>query len=399
MVNLFFDHITDVGIPYPNLGHVVAKPGQPQWYKFDNQWPYVSHFRPLLYFKRAGQEHQLVSHTNDFEFAWYPIAFGWFDFAIDYLRLIPEPTTALIRNNKLCVMFYYHEGDDPERIRERLDDLCAAHDLPSNCYRLISSNARAKSLERCFYFDDHEHFFRYINHDQAPPPVTKTARDLDFIFTCLVRRPSDWRLVMMADLWASGLLEKSQWSFNTVSHAVNLDLANLPLNLALIEGIQGHIEEFKSMTPKFCDELSESQHNDHTKVNADLYSKSMCNIVLETLYETEHNAGGFVTEKTWKCIKFGQPFVIVGAAGTLKLLREAGYRVFDSVIDNSYDEIADPTQRWLALKKTIAAIKHRSDDRAAWWRNCLHDVYHNQKLFQNRHITGLTALVDFMNHE
>jgi len=166
-----------------------------------------------------------------------------------------------------------------------------------------------------------------------------------------------------------------------------------------MENIQNHIEEFKSLTPKFCDELLESQHNDHTQVNEDLYTKSMCNIVLENLYETEHHHGRFITEKTWKCIKFGQPFVLVGAAGSLRLLREAGYRVFDSVIDNSYDEIADPTQRWLAIKKTITAIKHCSDDRAAWWRNCLHDLYHNQKLFLNRHITGLVPLIDFMNHE
>jgi len=227
MVNLFFDHITDVGVPYPNLGHVVAKPDHPGWHEFDNQWPYVSHFRPILYFKRAYQEYQLVSHHDDFKFAWYPIGIAWFDYTIDYLRLMPETIITLIRHGKVGVIFYYYGGDDPETILKRLDDLCTVHDLPNNCYRIISSNTKAKSLERCFYFDDHEYFFRNLNHDQAPLPITKTPRDLDYIFTCLVRQPDDCQLVMMTDLWASGLLEKSQWSFNTVNHAVSLDPARL----------------------------------------------------------------------------------------------------------------------------------------------------------------------------
>lgn len=399
MVNFFFDSVTERGIPYPNLGHLVARPGQPQWRNFDNQWPYVTHFRPLLYLKRAAQPHQILYHGHsEFKRAWYPIAFGWFDFSIDYIRLIPEETRRLISERRLQILFYYHEGDNPELIKQRLDSMCVSNGLPTDCYRFISSNTRAQKLDQCFYFDDHENFFRFINYDQIANKVSQAPPVMDYIFTCLVRQPKDWRAIIMSDLWRSKVLEQSQWSFNTVNQRMSINVDRLPFDLSLLPGIQESLKEFESVTPKFCDDLSEAQHNDHTDVNVDVYTRSMCNIVFETHYEADNSHGAFVTEKVWKCIKYGQPFVVVGTAGTLGVLRSAGYRVFDAVIDNSYDDIPDPTQRWLALKNTIENIKQRSNDRGAWWRDCLHDLYHNQKLFDSRLITGLIPLMDYLEH-
>ena len=400
MVNFFFDSITNSGIPYPNLGHSVARPGQPQWRNIDSQWPYITHFRPLLYFKRAAHSYQVLSHGHsEFNRAWYPIAFGWFDFSVDYIRLIPEETRRLISDRKLQILFYYHEGDNPELIKHRLNSMCVSNNLPTDCYRFVSSNTQAEKLDQCFYFDDHENFFRFINQGQTATTVSRTPPAMDYIFTCLVRQPKDWRAIVMADLWRSKLLDQSQWSFNTVNQRRSVNVARLPFDLSLLPGIQESLKEFESVTPKFCDDLSEAQHNDHTDINVDMYTRSMCNVVFETHYEADNSHGAFVTEKVWKCIKYGQPFVVVGTAGTLSVLRSAGYRVFDGVIDNSYDEVRDPTQRWLALKATMENIKQRSHDRGAWWRECLHDLYHNQKLFDSRQVTGLIPLMDYLQHE
>lgn len=400
MVNFFFDTITSRGIPYPNLGQVVARPGQPQWRAFDQQWPYVTHFRPLLYFKRAHQSYQILSHEHgEFQRAWYPIAFGWFDFAIDYIRLIPEETRRLIDSKQLQILFYYHEGDNPELIKHRLDDLCINHGLPTDCYRFISSNTQAQKLDQCFYFDDHENFFRFINHEQIAANVTKAPPALDHSFTCLVRQPKDWRAIIMTDLWRYGLLEESQWSFNTANQRMVMNWDRVPFDLSLMPGIQEAYKQFISQTPKFCDDFSEAQHNDHTQVNADLYTRSMCNIVFETHYDADNSGGAFVTEKVWKCIKYGQPFVVVGTAGTLGVLRSAGYRVFDDIMDNSYDGIKDPTQRWLRLKSTLEDIKKRTRDRKRWWNQSCQDLEHNQKLFNTRHITALSPLVEYLHHE
>lgn len=398
-VNFYFDHVTRSGLPYPNLAHTVAKPGQIQWYQFDHQWPFVSHFRPLLYLRDTNHHINIVTQqdTDNFQHAWFPVQFGWFDFCIDYPALIPNSTQDLIRQNKLTVLFCYHEGDNPELICQRISDLWLSHDLPTNSWRLISSNSAASDLANCFYFDDHEHFFRLLNREQQADPVPHSHYHLKYVFTCLIRQHKDWRLAFMADLWQDKIIaNQSYWSYNTAELPLNFDAEMLCINAALLPGLTEHVEAFKSQTPKFCDEMTSDQHNDHTHVDIHGYTQSMCNVVFETNFDNG-GAGVFLSEKTWKCIKYGQPFVIVGAPHSLERLRARGYRTFDRLIDNSYDQITDNTQRWLRIKNTLSAIAKFPP--RTWWRQCHADLVHNQKLFELRGHDGLTDLMEFLDHD
>jgi hypothetical protein len=396
-LNFYFDYVTDVGIPYPNLGRTVAKPGTPQWHQFDNQWPFVSHFRPLLYLSEAARTPRYITAHDQqpWETAWYPIQFGWFDFCIDYIRLIPESTMELLRKGKLKLLFCYHEGDNPHEIVDRIDIMCQSNDLPLDIWRLISSNSAASDIDKCLYFNDHESFFRLRNRKQRAPGVGKTNPDIKYVFTCLIRQHKDWRLAFMADLWHQKLLDQSYWSYNTAGTPVNFNITSLPVNAALLPDLDNQVESFKELIPKFCDEMTSDQHNDHSQVDTEGYVKSMCNIVFETNFDNG-GSGAFITEKTWKCIKYGQPFVIVSAPHSLRTLRDQGYKVFDQIIDNSYDDVFDNTERWQKIKQTLAEIKQRNTDE--WWRDCYADALHNQKLFENRRRDGVDDLVKFLQH-
>ena len=48
-----------------------------------------------------------------------------------------------------------------------------------------------------------------------------------------------------------------------------------------------------------------------------------------------------LTEKTFKPIALGMPFVIVGTQGSLKYLRSYGFRTFEGIWDESYDDAED----------------------------------------------------------
>jgi hypothetical protein len=65
----------------------------------------------------------------------------------------------------------------------------------------------------------------------------------------------------------------------------------------------------------------------------------------------------FITEKVFKPIVAGHPFIILGQPGILKALRKMGYRTDFHGIDQSYDEIVDPIVRFkyfhLSLEKWI----------------------------------------------
>ena len=147
--------------------------------------------------------------------------------------------------------------------------------------------------------------------------------------------------------------------------------------------------------PKFADDLSDQQRNDHSGLVADFYQQSYCNIVLETHFDVDQSGGCFLTEKTFKAIKHGQIFFIAGAAGSLAQLRRLGYRTFDHVLDNTYDTVADATQRWQALRHSIQKAMQQGMHEI--YLRCLDDVHHNQQLFCSSKTSRLNTLWQRLN--
>jgi hypothetical protein len=195
----------------------------------------------------------------------------------------------------------------------------------------------------------------------------------------LNRLPKWWRASIISDLLHQGLLTNSLVSYNTTNSAMDEDENDNPIEVDIIPGWRDRARAL-SQTRIVCDQLDSAQQNDHHVVNADLYTQSHCSIVLETHFDVDQSGGAFLTEKTFKPIKYGQPFVIAGGPGSLQALRDLGYSVFDGIIDNEYDTIVDNTQRYFALRNTIKKIAENQN----FYDMCLRDTQHNQKIFQQR---------------
>lgn len=382
MIDFCYDSLGKHGIGYPNLAQPNLQPTE-----FDIIYPRAIAFRPNMYFWLADASwnvHLVESAPNG---SWYPVALGWHDFDCDYFSLMSSRLLERVRSNEIRILFYYHEGDNPERIQTRLDALCYQHQLPLN-YLFISANSAADRFSRTFYFPDHEIFFKYVNRRQAFTDINKNPRS--YKFTALNRSHKWWRATIMSDLHRHGLLQDSIWSYNTTI-TVNDSEENNPISILADPKWLASMRKFVANGPYFCDGPEDDKHNDHRHVNTSLYLDSYCHIVIETLFDVDQSRGAFLTEKTYKCIKFGQPFVIVGAAGSLQALRDAGYRVFDHAIDNGYDLIEDNTERWFAVKETIKKIS--SGDMHQWYLSCTNDLEHNQKLYQQKIQPSLNRLI------
>lgn len=380
-LTLVYDRLSRASIGYPNLARHDAVPYTPAWRQFDKHWPWVVPLRLTLYLDHWQIPYQCCS-TQMAQSGWYPIALSWFDFSIDYFDLIPTTTLDKIRQGQFRVLFYYHEGDNPQRIQRRLQDLAAMHAVGSDQFRLVSANTAAD-----WYFSEHECFFHYVNRTQQPRSSATRNRD----FTLLNRQHKWWRACVVADLERSGLLVNSMWSYDTTRAAVD-DPADNPISIFTVPGLPESLAQFMRDGPYVCDDLDPDQQNDHHWVNDALYSKSFFHIVTETHFDADQSAGTFLTEKTWKCIKYGQPFIMVAPAGTLQHLRDLGYRTFDHVLDNSYDSVQDPTQRWLAIKHLIAHLKH--SDIASLWQQCQSDVEWNQQFFEQHVKHNVNSLLE-----
>ena len=85
-----------------------------------------------------------------------------------------------------------------------------------------------------------------------------------------------------------------------------------------------------------------------------------------------------ITEKTMKAACMGHPMVILGPAGALKALRKFGFRSFPELFDESYDDIEDPAERFLAAMSTAeAAIADIESDRVGWNRRASSSAIYN----------------------
>lgn len=68
------------------------------------------------------------------------------------------------------------------------------------------------------------------------------------------------------------------------------------------------------------------------------YQNSLLSVVTETNFENDELT---LTEKSFKPAKEKHPFVIIGVKGSLKAMRDMGFKTFSEFWDESYDEIDD----------------------------------------------------------
>jgi hypothetical protein len=113
-------------------------------------------------------------------------------------------------------------------------------------------------------------------------------------------------------------------------------------------------------------------------VNPHCYTDTWFSLVTETIYDYPYT---FRTEKIWKPILMAHPFVVAANQGYLKDLRAAGFRTFDTLIDESYDRIASPTAR---IERIIDTVRDISRQGAAKFWEASRDIckYNQQHLVE-----------------
>jgi hypothetical protein len=380
-LNLIVDR-TVKGRIYPALAQTHSR-------DFDQHYPYTVPLRLQEYCITHGVELNIVGIDSEWPAdAFYPVGLGFFDFDIDYFELMPERIRTGLFFDDVRVLFYYHEGDNPWHIKTRLDELCTKHNLRDNCYRFVSGNTAAKSLPNFVYFADFELW--YYQRNQASPALKIHHDPREREFTVLNRLHKSWRALAMTDLRHNGILDNSYWSYCETGKFVDLECA---IEVDDIAGLRTRTEKFLQSAPYISDELDFDQCNDHRTLVPKYHENSYCNIVMETHFDIE-SSGTFLTEKTFKPIKHGQMFFVAGPAGSLQVLRELGYRVFDSVLDNSYDLEPNATQRWMALTRSIFFTQ---PDLPQLFELCRADIEHNQQLFLASKQDRLNTLIKEIN--
>lgn len=129
------------------------------------------------------------------------------------------------------------------------------------------------------------------------------------------------------------------------------------------------------------------------------YKDTLLSIISETYFYKNDPYNGlaklpddvctFLTEKTFKPILEGHPFIMVNRPHTLKFLHRLGYKTFDPYIDESYDSIEDDTLRMLEIVKQIKNICNT--DSQEFHKKVKPILEHNQNLILNKLNTPKTS--------
>jgi hypothetical protein len=125
--------------------------------------------------------------------------------------------------------------------------------------------------------------------------------------------------------------------------------------------LQIHYKQHQFINPLWIPKNSLESHLNPTRASscasADFdindYVNTDFEVVLETLFDDSRIQ---LTEKILRPIACGQPFLLMGSAGSLKYLKRYGFKTFEDIIDESYDDITDGAERMQSVIKTMNAI-------------------------------------------
>ena len=110
----------------------------------------------------------------------------------------------------------------------------------------------------------------------------------------------------------------------------------------------------------------------------DQSAESLLYLVTETVATGRRH---HLTEKTFKPIAMGMPFVIVGTQGSLHYLRSYGFKTFGHLWDESYDDEPNDSRR---IEKIAQVLKHlEASDRQSIFDSAQEIIEHNWNHFYN----------------
>lgn len=191
------------------------------------------------------------------------------------------------------------------------------------------------------------------NHKVAHLPKAITEKKE---FLCLNNRMRYNRQYLLYylkkyNIFKNGLVSALDWQVHTPSLTNHMEIQiNETSYLDFLDFSTRALnrkEKIKISTEKNINNVDYSYH-EH-------YENTKYSLVTETF--VGNFAGKFITEKTYKPITMGHPFIIFGPTGILKELREDGYETFPEIFDESYDDFTTPAKQLEIILNNIKEPK------------------------------------------
>jgi hypothetical protein len=303
-----------------------------------------------------------------------------------------------IVENKVAHIVFSNPAEGSTTMLGQLHHL-GISDLAITGQIMILAGSEMDPAYRVLPFENFLH--RMVNFEENIQCISHTEEiynkvDKPYLFLMLNGRMRPHRKWMIEAMRQSGLLDKSLYT--------NLDTGNPQHSVLsmMVDGID-HMairEPIKYLEPRYEVDLYKDQISIETSISnvkfhlfknewGEAYIKpapyidTYFSIVNETVFENKYS---FRTEKIWKPIIMGQPWIAVANAGFYKDIRNLGFKTFDNVIDESFDLITDNQLRIEKIKGAVVALC--ASNLPEFMLQCKSACLHNQAVmleYQEQH--------------
>lgn len=232
--------------------------------------------------------------------------------------------------------------------------------------------------------------------------VWEDSRDKirDKYFLCYNRLPKPHRVTTVLSLYKNGNLDKGFVSFpshgmsswdvveNKEDYLMRRHFRYFLQNDDILEECEKYSVNLLKKLPLKLDKSDFTICHSVGINNIRHYLDSYFTICTESHCENREESGNALafTEKTLKPITNLHPFIHVSNAGTLSKLKECGFKTFHPFIDESYDDIDNTGERFLAIEKEINKLCSKPIEEIHEWYWSIEDIlkhnyYHFYKEF------------------
>lgn len=327
-----------------------------------------------------------------------------------------EPLTGYKKNvNNTCPFYTEYSGS------EQLDEYYA-HELDSIVVYIKNNNLKKVTVHACDYNIEKYYGYNYKNlnmindnifietmHNHVIDiPYKKVPIEKKFI--CLT-----WRYTHHRHLISSFLADKSAYlswfykkpiEWGSIPYITNFDdYSNL------LSKIEKGSEILMSGAPWCLDvdmidsdvvdnkkSIPEYSHYVNTATMLPTYSdyyfhRSFCAIVGETRFA---QPTGDITEKTFKCILFNTPFILVAPPKSLEYLKSFGYKTFNHFWDESYDDETNHYKRLVKILSIIDKLDELNIDELTQMKDAMMPILEfNKNLFLEQKMSVINKVANY----
>lgn len=310
-------------------------------------------------------------------------------------RIGPRAAQEAAAGRLLIVLDMSNEGQAFEATRQWMDAFHAAlalRGIPLQSCAFITQNRQYGEDYREAYPEgmgilNYDYYIRRFaglqskasNPERISERVAQHLGDLGRVreraYLCMNFTPRAHRIATLSYLFGINAIDRGYVSFagfDTVKLKVNQ--SELPAEWQENELLQAGLRLLRERGRMALDLPAAGDLAVPEFVVGDQHFYDGCYFSLVTESEVAEPALQRITEKVMKPMSMFHPVLIVGNCGSLPLLREFGFQTFAPWIDESYDSIEDPEQRFHAVMREFERLMEMDPQQMADWYEGMSDI-------------------------